>query len=79
MNYSINKALRNLIPGYLETYYYLIDLDEQMSSLPVTLLAEVIKKVGNAYTGVLEKLMVINCTMLSKWAYNRFKGFGIIS
>ena len=50
-----------------------------MSSLPITLIAEVIKKVGNAYSGMLEKLMILNCTMLSKWAYNRLIGFGIIS
>jgi hypothetical protein len=79
VNHVLNKALKTFIPGYMETYYYMIDLNEQLLSLPITLLGEVIKKIGNAYTGALEKLMIINCTMVSKWVFNRLKGFGFIS
>jgi hypothetical protein len=42
-------------------------------------LAEVIKKIGNAYSGLLHKLMIVNCTVVSKWMYNRLIGFGVIS
>jgi hypothetical protein len=53
VNHSLNKTIKEFIPGYMESYYYMIDLNEQLLSLPLSQLGEVIKRIGNAYSGVL--------------------------
>lgn len=63
----------------MERYIYMIDLEEKLLSLPLTSLGEMIRFIGTAYAGNLEKLFILNCTMMSKWIYNRLCGFGFIS
>lgn len=80
VNHCLNRVIKEeFIPGFIEHYYYLLDLNEQLLSLPLSSLGEIIKVIGNAYSGCLERLMIINCTYISKWIYNRLHGVGVVS
>lgn len=63
------------MPGYIESYYFILDLDEKLLSLPLSSLGDFIKVIGNAYSMFLGKMMLINCTTFSKWIYNRVTAF----
>lgn len=57
----------------------MIDLEGKMLSLPISKLGDIITKIGNAYTGRVKNLIILNCTTVSKWIFNRLVGFGVIS
>jgi hypothetical protein len=63
------------VPGSIENYYFILDLDEKLLSLPLSSLGDIIKVIANAYSMCLQKMLIINATTLSKWIYNRLTGF----
>jgi hypothetical protein len=76
MNHVFNRVIREeFVPGVLETYYLILDLDEQLLSLPLSSLGDIIKVLANAYSMCLEDMLIVNCTALSKWIFNRVKSF----
>lgn len=76
INHVINLTIREqLVPGRLETYYFVVDLNEQLLSLPLSSLGGIIKQIANVYSLRLERFFVVNVTTVAKWIYNRVSAF----
>jgi len=72
LNVVNNKVVKDqFVPGYIETYDYVLDLQEKFLTLPITSLASIIGVISDVYSMRLEKLKLVNCTMIAKWLYNR--------
>ena len=51
MNNVLNRVLsEEFVPGSIENYYFILDIDEKLLSLPLSSLADIIKVIGNAYS-----------------------------
>ena len=75
-NHVINRTIREeMVPGRLETYYFVVDLNEQLLSLPLSSLSGIIKQISNVYSLRLERFFVLNITTVAKWIYNRVSSF----
>ena len=76
INFVLNKVIREeFVPGSIENYYFILDLDEKLLGLPISSVGDIIQVLGNAYSMCLERMMVVNCTTFSKWIYNRVQAF----
>jgi hypothetical protein len=76
INYVLNKAVKEMfVPGSIETYYFVIDLNEQLLTLPLTSFGNIVKEIANVYCMRLEKMFIVNCTTVAKWIYNRINSF----
>lgn len=75
-NHVINRTIREeMVPGRLETYYFVVDLNEQLLSLPLSSLSGIIKQISNVYSLRLERFFILNITTVAKWIYNRVSSF----
>ena len=51
MNNVLNRVVsEEFVPGCIEGYYFILDLDEKLLSLPLSSLGDIIKVIGNAYS-----------------------------
>lgn len=76
INLIINRTIKEeLEPGLRETYYFVIDLNEQMLSLPLSSIGGIVKQIANVYSLRLERFFVLNITTVAKWIYNRISSF----
>lgn len=76
INHVINHAIREgFVPGLLETYYFVVDLNEQLLSLPLASIGGIVKQISNVYSLRLERFFIINITTIAKWIYNRISSF----
>lgn len=57
------------MPGKIETYDYILDLNEKFLSLPITSIKEIIKTFSDVYSMRLQNMYIVNCTHFAKWIY----------
>jgi hypothetical protein len=71
LSHVTNAMIREkLIPGHVETYDYILDLNQKFLSLPITALKDIISSISIAYSMMLGKLYIVNCTSFAKLIYN---------
>lgn len=76
LNHVNNRVIREeFTPGYIESYDYILDLEEQLLSLPLGSLSSIIKVISDVYSMRLAYMKIVNCTFATKWFYNRLANF----
>ncbi len=70
LNYVNNRVINEqFVPGSIETYDYILDLNEKFLSLPITSLNAYISRISNAYSMRMRKMYIVNCTSFAKFLY----------
>jgi len=76
LNVVNNRIIKDdFVPGYVETYDYVLDLEERFLTLPLTSLGSIIKIIADVYSMRLERLKIVNCTTASKWIYTKVESW----
>lgn len=63
------------VPARVETFTIILDSKGRTLSLPLTSLSKIIKKISDAYSMRLEKMMIVNCTYTVKIAFVAVRQF----
>jgi len=71
MNHVNNKMIEEkLVPGKIETYDYILDLNEKLLGLPISALRDIVGRISEAYSMMLGKMYIVNITSFAKFLAN---------